>query len=120
MWCIGHDAGHSTVSKNGRINRIVGEIAHSIICLTPFRPWQRSHKKHHLNHNHLENDYSHQWFIREEKDSLHPAIKISAATRMLQLPILYFVYLFAGVPDGGHFFFLRSYVGGCEIEGEIE
>jgi acyl-lipid omega-3 desaturase len=105
MWCIGHDAGHSTISKNRIINRIVGEISHSVICLTPFVPWAKSHKKHHLNHNHLTKDYSHQWFIREEQDSLHPLIKVAMKTRMLQLPILYFVYLFLGVPDGGHVFF---------------
>lgn len=106
LWCIGHDAGHGTVAKNAKwINRLVGEISHSVFCLTPFLPWALSHKKHHLNHNHLEKDYSHQWFVREERDSLHPLIKASHFTRNLQLPILYFVYLFTGVPDGGHVFF---------------
>lgn len=106
MWCIGHDAGHGTVSKNNKsINRIVGEIAHSVICLTPFVPWALSHRKHHLNHNHLEKDYSHQWFIREESEDLHPLIQASHFTRNLQLPILYFVYLFLGIPDGGHVLF---------------
>ena len=105
MWCIGHDAGHSTVSKTKSINRIVGEIAHSAICLTPFIPWKKSHRKHHLNHNHLTKDYSHQWFIREERDHLEDYVKASHATRNVQLPILYFVYLFLGIPDGGHVFF---------------
>lgn len=105
MWCIGHDAGHSTISKNKNINRIVGEISHSIMCLTPFVPWAKSHKKHHLNHNHLTKDYSHQWYIREEQESLHPFIQAAMKTRVLQLPILYFVYLFLGVPDGGHVIF---------------
>lgn len=105
MWCIGHDAGHSTVSKTKSINRIVGEIAHSAICLTPFIPWKKSHRKHHLNHNHLTKDYSHQWFIREERDQLEDYVKASHATRNVQLPILYFVYLFLGIPDGGHVFF---------------
>lgn len=57
-WCIGHDAGHGTVSKNARyggaINRVVGEVTHSMLCLTPFVPRRLSHRKHHLNHNHLE------------------------------------------------------------------
>ncbi len=102
MWCIGHDAGHSVVSKSKTINRVVGEIAHSVFCLTPFVPWAKSHKKHHLGHNHLTRDYSHQWFIREDRDQLHPLIKLSHWSRNLQLPILYFVYLVLGVPDGGH------------------
>jgi len=106
MWCIGHDAGHGTVSKDSKwINRVVGEIAHSAICLTPFVPWAKSHRKHHLNHNHLTRDYSHQWFIREERDDLHPLFKLSHLTRNVQLPILYFVYLFLGIPDGGHVIF---------------
>jgi acyl-lipid omega-3 desaturase len=108
-WCIGHDAGHTTISKDRKygklINRIVGEISHSIICLTPFVPWQKSHLQHHLNHNHLERDYSHQWFIREDADSLHPLIRLSYQTRNIQLPILYLVYLLFGVPDGGHVYF---------------
>jgi len=105
MWCIGHDAGHSTVSTSKRINRIVGEFAHSMICLTPFVPWAKSHRQHHLHHNHITKDYSHQWFIREESDDLHPVIKASYWTRNIQLPILYMVYLLAGVPDGGHVIF---------------
>lgn len=109
MWCIGHDAGHTTISKHGHygnlINRIVGEISHSMICLTPFIPWKKSHLQHHLNHNHLEKDYSHQWFVREESHNLHPLIQLSYQTRNVQLPILYLVYLLLGVPDGGHVYF---------------
>ena len=108
-WCIGHDAGHGTISKSrvhgGTINRIVGEVCHSAICLTPFVPWRLSHRKHHLNHNHLERDYSHQWYVREESDDLHPLIGLAHSTRMLLFPFLYFFYLVAGVPDGGHVFF---------------
>jgi omega-3 fatty acid desaturase (delta-15 desaturase) len=105
MWCIGHDAGHTTVSNTNWINRVVGEISHSIFCLTPFVPWQKSHLKHHLNHNHLERDYSHQWFIREEADDLPIYYKWARETSKLQLPILYLVYLLLGIPDGGHVFF---------------
>ena len=120
MWCIGHDAGHTVVSKSKSINRIVGEIAHSMICLTPFVPWAKSHKKHHLGHNHLTRDYSHQWFVREERDSLHPLIKLSFATRNLQLPILYFVYLFLGVPDGGHVLFYGRMWEGARIKEKLD
>lgn len=106
MWCIGHDAGHGTVSKTRPlVNRIVGEIAHSVVCLTPFVPWAKSHLKHHLNHNHLERDYSHQWFIREEKDDLPAWFQMAYKLRNLQLPFLYLVYLLFGIPDGGHVYF---------------
>ena len=106
MWCIGHDAGHSLISKKHPwLNHIVGEIAHSVVCLTPFVPWQLSHRKHHVHHNHLERDYSHQWFIREQADDLEWWIKAGHATRNVQLPFLYMIYLIAGIPDGGHVFF---------------
>jgi omega-3 fatty acid desaturase (delta-15 desaturase) len=106
MWCIGHDAGHSLISKRYKwLNHVVGEISHSMICLTPFVPWQLSHRRHHCNHNHLTADYSHQWFIREEKDDLEWWIKASYEMRNLQLPVLYLVYLLLGIPDGGHVFF---------------
>jgi omega-3 fatty acid desaturase (delta-15 desaturase) len=105
MWCIGHDAGHSLISKSKPfLNGVVGEISHSMFCLTPFVPWQLSHRKHHLNHNHLTRDYSHQWFVREEQDDLPSWIKLSYETRNFQLPLLYLIYLLAGVPDGGHVF----------------
>lgn len=105
MWCIGHDAGHSVVSKKNWINQVVGEIAHSVVCLTPFVPWQLSHRRHHTFHNHLTKDYSHQWFIREESDDMVWWMQLAYQTRNLQLPVLYMVYLLAGVPDGGHVFF---------------
>jgi omega-3 fatty acid desaturase (delta-15 desaturase) len=105
-WCIGHDAGHGTVSKDIPImNRIVGEICHSVICLTPYVPWQLSHLKHHLNHNHLTKDYSHQWYIKEKQEEQHIAIQLAYTTRMIFLPFLYFVYLVLGIPDGGHVYF---------------
>ena len=105
MWCIGHDAGHGTVSKDNKIvNEVVGEIAHSVFSLTPFSNWRMSHLKHHLNHNHLTSDYSHQWFVREEDPIKNGEwwMKPAYETRMLQLPILYLVYLLLGIPDGGH------------------
>lgn len=122
-WCIGHDAGHGTVSKGkgaNIINRVVGEISHSVVCLTPFVPWQLSHRKHHLNHNHVEKDYSHQWYIREERDDLHPAIKAAHATRMLFLPVLYFVYLFTGIPDGSHVLFYGRMWEGHSFEEKMD
>ena len=123
-WCIGHDAGHGTISKSPKvgktINRIVGEITHSAICLTPFVPWALSHKKHHLNHNHLERDYSHQWYIREKKDDLHPLIQASHTIRMVFFPFLYFIYLFTGVPDGGHVVFYGRLWEGESITTKLD
>ncbi|KAL7438511.1 hypothetical protein ACHAXH_004741 [Discostella pseudostelligera] len=123
-WCIGHDAGHGTVSKGDAnsksINRIVGEISHSIVCLTPFVPWALSHRKHHLHHNHIDRDYSHQWFIREEKDTMHPLLRAAHSTRMLFFPFLYFVYLVTGIPDGGHVFFYGRMWEGHSLREKLD
>lgn len=123
-WCIGHDAGHGTISKSTRygtvINRMVGEVCHSAICLTPFVPWQLSHRKHHLHHNHLQRDYSHQWYIQEERDTLHPLIQIAHATRMLSFPFLYFVYLAVGIPDGGHVVFYGRMWDGHTVKEKVD
>eukprot|EP00571_Detonula_confervacea_P013317 CAMPEP_0172301576 /NCGR_PEP_ID=MMETSP1058-20130122/3428_1 /TAXON_ID=83371 /ORGANISM="Detonula confervacea, Strain CCMP 353" /LENGTH=390 /DNA_ID=CAMNT_0013011737 /DNA_START=186 /DNA_END=1358 /DNA_ORIENTATION=+ len=123
-WCIGHDAGHGTVSKDNKwgkaINRVVGEITHSMVCLTPYVPWQLSHRKHHLNHNHLEKDYSHQWYIREEAKDQHPLIQASHSLRMLWFPFLYFVYLFTGIPDGGHVLFYGRMWEGHSLKEKLD
>lgn len=123
MWCIGHDAGHSVVSNKNWVNQVVGEMAHSVFCLTPFVPWQLSHRRHHVHHNHLTRDYSHQWFVREESDELAWWIKLAYETRILQLPILYLIYLLGGIPDGGHVvFFGRLWEGqpkGMQRRGAI-
>jgi len=119
-WCIGHDAGHGTVSKDAPlVNRIVGEICHSAICLTPYVPWRLSHLKHHLNHNHLTEDYSHQWYIKEHQEGQHPAIRMAYRTRMIFLPFLYFVYLVLGIPDGGHVYFYGRMWDGTTMKERV-
>lgn len=63
MWCIfvvGHDCGHGTFSDSELLNDIVGHFTHGSI-LVPFYPWQLSHRRHHMYHNHIEKDYSHPW-----------------------------------------------------------
>ncbi|EED91164.1 predicted protein [Thalassiosira pseudonana CCMP1335] len=121
MWCIGHDAGHSTVSKTKWINRVVGEVAHSVVCLTPFVPWQMSHRKHHLNHNHIEKDYSHKWYSRDEFDDIPQLYKTFGYNpRMMQLPFLYFMYLALGIPDGGHVVFYGRMWEGVSLQKKFD
>jgi omega-3 fatty acid desaturase (delta-15 desaturase) len=59
-WClfvVGHDCGHRTFSDDVMVCDIFGHIAHTPL-LVPFHGWRVSHRKHHENHNHVENDHS--------------------------------------------------------------
>ena len=120
MWCIGHDAGHTTVSNEKWINRLVGEVAHSVICLTPFLPWAHSHRRHHVHHNHKDRDYSHQWYVREEKDDLDPVYQVAHKLRLLQLPFNYLIYLLIGIPDGGHVIFYGRMWEGVSMKQKLD
>lgn len=57
LFVVGHDCGHGTYSKSDALNFLIGHLAHTPL-LVPFTGWQCSHRKHHLHHNHVENDHS--------------------------------------------------------------
>ena len=50
-------SGHQSFSSNKKINDLVGNITHSSI-LVPYHGWRISHRTHHSNHGHVENDES--------------------------------------------------------------
>ena len=73
MWCvfvIGHDCGHGTFSKDKFVNRVMGEVLHSVVLCTPFYAWFLSHREHHRHHNHVMKDYSHMWLVEEKQDEI--------------------------------------------------
>ncbi len=57
LFVLGHDCGHGSFSSSRRLNDAVGHALHSFI-LVPYHGWRLSHKKHHGNHGHVENDES--------------------------------------------------------------
>ncbi|CAM9242704.1 unnamed protein product [Ascophyllum nodosum] len=57
LFVVGHDCGHGSFSNNNRLNNIVGHLTHSFI-LVPYHGWRISHRTHHANHGHIENDES--------------------------------------------------------------
>ncbi|KAI8476515.1 MAG: fatty acid desaturase-domain-containing protein [Monoraphidium minutum] len=57
MFVVGHDCGHGSFSDSRRLNDAVGHLMHSLI-LVPYHGWRLSHKKHHGNHGHIDNDES--------------------------------------------------------------
>ena len=56
-------SGHGSFSSNKKLNDLVGNITHSSI-LVPYHGWRISHRTHHANHGHVENDES--WYPTTE------------------------------------------------------
>lgn len=103
LFVLGHDCGHGSFSNNPKLNSVVGHILHSSI-LVPYHGWRISHRTHHQNHGHVENDES--WHPLSEKiyRSLDQATKLLRFT--LPFPMLaYPVYLWSRSPGkkGSHF-----------------
>ncbi|EFJ45013.1 hypothetical protein VOLCADRAFT_76038 [Volvox carteri f. nagariensis] len=57
LFVVGHDCGHQSFSNNKALNDFVGHLTHSSI-LVPYHGWRISHRTHHANHGHVENDES--------------------------------------------------------------
>jgi omega-3 fatty acid desaturase (delta-15 desaturase) len=113
MWCIfvvGHDCGHGTFSNSEIFNDIIGHFTHGSI-LVPYWPWQLSHRRHHMFHNHIDKDYSHPWYTPDklEKPDEH------LARMMEKYPFIRFFFPFVGwplylygMPDGSHWIPFRN------------
>jgi omega-3 fatty acid desaturase (delta-15 desaturase) len=103
MWCLfvdGHDCGHGTFSDSYILNTIVGHLCHTPL-LVPYSTWANSHHLHHLNHNHIDNDYSHVWFSEEYKKKNKPLLLLILQKLGLIPLIGWFIYM-SGAIDGGH------------------
>ncbi|KAL9688357.1 hypothetical protein QQ045_032778 [Rhodiola kirilowii] len=103
MFVLGHDCGHGSFSDSSTLNSVVGHVLHSFI-LVPYHGWRISHRTHHQNHGHVENDES--WVPMPE--SLYKSL--DSMTRMFRYKIpfpifAYPVYLWRRSPGkrGSHF-----------------
>lgn len=109
MWCIfiiGHDCGHGTFSNSETFNDIIGHLTHGSI-LVPYYPWQLSHRRHHMYHNHAEKDYSYPWYTADKFN--RPDENLARMLHNQPALIFFFpfygwpIYLY-GLPDGSHLF----------------
>ncbi|TYH51930.1 hypothetical protein ES332_D10G315500v1 [Gossypium tomentosum] len=103
LFVLGHDCGHGSFSNNPALNSVAGHLLHSSI-LVPYHGWRISHRTHHQNHGHVENDES--WHPLSEKiyKSLDNATRLLRFT--LPFPMLaYPIYLWSRSPGkkGSHF-----------------
>jgi len=114
MWgifVIGHDCGHSTFSDSEKLNDFIGHITHGSI-LVPYYPWQLSHRRHHMYHNHVDKDYSHPWYTPERlarpDEFLARTVHNNHSWVFSLFPFYgWMIYLY-GMPDGSHFIPLPS------------
>jgi len=103
LFVVGHDAGHGSFSNNKLLNEVMGHLAHASI-LVPFHGWRISHRDHHANHGHVENDES--WYPYAKSD--YDSMKLSHRLFRFELPFALFgypIYLFKRTPmkTGSHF-----------------
>ncbi|KAF8009707.1 hypothetical protein BT93_J0637 [Corymbia citriodora subsp. variegata] len=103
LFVLGHDCGHGSFSNNPKLNSVVGHLLHSSI-LVPYHGWRISHRTHHQNHGHVENDES--WHPLSERvynslDSVTRLLRFTLPFPMLAYP----VYLWSRSPGkkGSHF-----------------
>lgn len=103
LFVVGHDCGHQSFSPSRTINDFVGNIVHASI-LVPYHGWRVSHRKHHGNHGHVENDES--WYPTTK--SIYDKMNGVSKLGRLRFPwplFAYPFYLFNRSPgkEGSHF-----------------
>ncbi|XP_042027694.1 omega-3 fatty acid desaturase, chloroplastic-like [Salvia splendens] len=103
LFVLGHDCGHGSFSNDPKLNSVAGHLLHSSI-LVPYHGWRISHRTHHQNHGHVENDES--WHPLSEKiykqlDFVTKKLRFTLPFPMLAYPI----YLWSRSPGkkGSHF-----------------
>jgi omega-3 fatty acid desaturase (delta-15 desaturase) len=89
LFVVGHDCGHQSFSNNRHLNDLVGNITHASI-LVPYHGWRISHRKHHGNHGHVENDESWHPTTKSQVDAMEPIGRLGR----LKFPWPLFAYPF--------------------------
>ncbi|GAX72879.1 hypothetical protein CEUSTIGMA_g334.t1 [Chlamydomonas eustigma] len=89
LFVVGHDCGHQSFSNNRTLNDLVGNMVHASI-LVPYHGWRISHRTHHANHGHVENDESWHPVTKSTFDSMDFWAKIGRLT----MPWALFAYPF--------------------------
>eukprot|EP00878_Enallax_costatus_P000968 GHUV01001100.1.p1 GENE.GHUV01001100.1~~GHUV01001100.1.p1 ORF type:complete len:437 (+),score=65.97 GHUV01001100.1:166-1311(+) len=103
MWAIfvlGHDCGHGSFSDNKTLNDLMGHLLHSFI-LVPYHGWRLSHKKHHGNHGHIDNDESWHPLTESQYTDLTWQGRLGRSTFPWSL-LSYPFYLIWGSPGRNH------------------
>ncbi|CAI7926151.1 unnamed protein product [Closterium sp. NIES-53] len=103
LFVVGHDCGHGSFSDSRSLNDIVGHLSHAFI-LVPYHGWRISHRTHHANHGHVENDESWYPITKEVYEKMDLGSKL--ARFKFPFPLVAFpFYLWLRTPGktGSHF-----------------
>ncbi|MDR6116520.1 MULTISPECIES: alpha/beta fold hydrolase [unclassified Sphingomonas] len=69
LFCVAHDCGHNSFSRNRKFNHVIGHIA-LLPLLYPFHGWRHMHNMHHANTNSLELDVDWRPVLRSQYDAM--------------------------------------------------
>lgn len=101
LFVVGHDCGHHSFARSRGVNDLFGHLSHTPL-LVPFHGWRLSHRRHHQNAGHVENDES--WFPYTQEQI--EAMPWAARWGRMRLGLLGFpFYLVFNTPGrtGSHF-----------------
>jgi len=76
IFCLGHDAGHTSLFDNNKVNNTIGYLLHSYL-LIPYFAWRQTHHAHHKATASMERDENYVPYTRsrfglpEEKNATH-------------------------------------------------
>lgn len=69
LFCVAHDCGHNSFSRNRNFNSFIGHVS-LIPLLYPFHGWRHMHNMHHANTNSLEMDTDWRPVLRFQYDRM--------------------------------------------------
>jgi omega-3 fatty acid desaturase (delta-15 desaturase) len=106
IFVLGHDCGHGSFSQNKLVNEIFGHLLHTFI-LVPYHPWRLSHRKHHKNTGHIDND---EIFYPWRVDKSNPeATKVPFYIEgIFMFGLGWIAYLVAGFDGGNSHFAVKN------------
>eukprot|EP00752_Nemacystus_decipiens_P017567 g15742.t1 len=103
LFVVGHDCGHGSFSDNKLVNSVVGHLTHSFI-MVPYHGWRISHRTHHANHGHVENDESWTPPSRSTVKSMDFGARIGRFNKWMMLVVYpFYLYLRSPGKTGSHF-----------------
>lgn len=113
IFCLGHDAGHSSLFESNMINNTIGFLCHSYLCL-PYFSWRATHHAHHKATGSMERDENYVPYTRT-KFSLPTEAKATAFdyAEVFEETPLYLIFRLFIMQAFGWWIYLSRNTMGC-------